>query len=178
MVVGMTYTHTLYQHTLYTRKHFTQIYYTNSTYTLYQRYMYIMHTGLALAAATARVVELGKDGGQAAKQQLKSWGIVFMVCCTICVCIANIMCKLYAKYTTPSCLSILTQARAAEAVQDARHNLQYMATSVARAHAAPRRPEDVPMEQRQAGAQCSRDEPPSSKRGAANTSRSMWKRKE
>lgn len=80
---------------------------------------------------------------------------------------------------TNACLCYsTTQARASEAVQDASHNLRYLATSVARAHTAPRRPEDVPLEQRQAGALCSRDEPPPSKRGGEETTRPLWKRKD
>lgn len=61
-----------------------------------------------------------------------------------------------------------------EAVEDAGINLRHMATSVVRAHTAPRRPEDVPLEQRQEGALSVRDELP--KRGGGSEA-PLWKRK-
>lgn len=117
----------------------------------------IMVAGLAIAAATARVVEVSKDGGEAAKEQVKAWGTRFMVRCALLWKVVG---------DTP------VQARMGEAVEDASTNLRHLATSVVRAHSAPRRPEDVPLEQRQEGALSVRDEVP--RRGEHQP---LWKRK-
>lgn len=61
-----------------------------------------------------------------------------------------------------------------EAVEDAGVNLRHLATSVVRANTAPRRPEDVPLAQRQEGALSKRDEVP--KRGGQHEA-PLWKRK-
>lgn len=120
-----------------------------------------LSAGLAIAAATARIVEVSKDGGEAAKEQVKAWGARFMV---RDVCVSQIQ----------SDARGVEQARMGEAVEDAGVNLRHLATSVVRAHTAPRRPEDVPLEQRQEGALSVRDETP---RRGERQGAPLWRRK-